>query len=360
MPAYPGDPNAGDLVFWDLGEGEEIARLTDGFNWSLLGSGDLTAVTDELRYISFKAGDALLLVRRSDGAQRVVLVDILDGRRPAQRENDIINSLKTAEFLNDGSILSASEDNRLLRWSLEDEDAILEIGSAPGALAQIEVSAAGGAVFGRSAAGNLHLWRLNPSAVKPLLTQVDAQAGASLSPSGQNLILVSDSGVRLWDIDANASKAQLGAGQVKLAGSTLARLAEDGLAVYDAESGESLRNWTGAWESASEIFPAADGETVLLADGDSLWLLQSGSEDAQRLSAGGLGRAVRGRASRRTASDSSRCIASTPYYGRAQAAKRLALIPLGAGAGQPVKSRLFAERGNALFLCATARRAWPA
>ena len=289
LPAYPGDPNTGDLVFWDLDEGEEITRLTDGFNWSLLGSGDLTAATDELRYISFKAEDALLLVRRSDGAQRVILVDIHDGVVLLSRESETIDRLVTAAFLNDGTILSASDDNRLLRWSLEDEDAIQEIGSAPGALAQVEVSAAGGAVLGRSAAGAVYLWRLNPSAIKPLLTQADAGPGTGLSPSGQNLILVQDSGVSLWDIDAGASKAQIGAGQIKLAGSTLARLAEDGVTVYDAESGESLRNWTGAWESDIEIFPAAEGETVILADGDSLWLLQSGSEDAQRLSAGGLG-----------------------------------------------------------------------
>ena len=347
LPAYPGDPNAGDLVFWDLGEGEEIARMTEGFNWSLLGSGDLTAATDELRYISFKAGDALLLVRRSDGAQRVILVDIHDGVILLSRENEIINSLKTAKFLNDGSILSASADNRLLRWSLEDEEAILEIGSAPAALAQVEVSAAGGAVLGRSAAGNLHLWRLNPSAVKPLMTQADAQAGASLSPSGQNLILVSDSGARLWDIDASASKAQIGAGPIKLAGSTFARLAEDGLTVYDAESGESRRHWPGAWESATEIFPAADGETVIMADGDSMWLLQSGSEDAHRLSAGGLGAPT----AASFAPDGERFLTLHREYAilwEGASGEALGAYPLGPALGSQLKAA-FAPNGETLY-----------
>ncbi len=289
LPAYPGDPSTGDLVFWDLGRGEELARMTDGFNWSLLGGGDLTAATDELRYISFKAEDALLLVRRSNGAQRVILVDIHDGVVLLSRENENINSLNTAEFLNDGSILSATDDNRLLRWSLEDEDMMQEIGSAPAALAQIEVSVEGGAVLGRTAAGAVYLWRLNPSAVKPLLTQSDAQLGAGLSPSGQNLILVKDSGVSLRDIDASASKAQIGAGQIKLSGSTFTRLAVDGVTVYDAESGEARWNWPEASESARDIYPAPNGETVILSDGNSLRLLHGVSEDERRLSAGGLG-----------------------------------------------------------------------
>ena len=38
--------------FWDLGTGQPIARLTEGFNWSLLSGADLTAAVDELLFIS--------------------------------------------------------------------------------------------------------------------------------------------------------------------------------------------------------------------------------------------------------------------------------------------------------------------
>ena len=104
LPAYPGDPNTGDLAIWDLASGDEIARLVDGFNWSL---GDLTAPSDNLLFISFHEGAALVGVTSSDGAQRAVLVSLADGSVRKQFENELATNLASAAFVDGQTILSA-------------------------------------------------------------------------------------------------------------------------------------------------------------------------------------------------------------------------------------------------------------
>ena len=161
-------------MFWDLASGEELSRLTEGFNWSILGGGDLTRATDELRFISFHDEIALLLVRSSDGAQRAVLVDVDDGVVLQSLENEIVDSLTSGAFLNDGTIVSATDDNRLLLWSLEDGSLIHEIGIMPEALAEMDASGVANTVAGRTADGTVYLWRLSPSSVEPLVILADA------------------------------------------------------------------------------------------------------------------------------------------------------------------------------------------
>lgn len=288
LPAYPGDPSTGDLVFWDLASGEELSRLTEGFNWSILGGGDLTRATDELRFISFQNEIALLLVRSSDGAQRVVLVDVDDGVVLQSLENEIVDRLTTGAFLNDGTIVSATDDNGLLLWSLEDGSLIHEIGTVPEALAEMDASGAGNTAAGRTADGAVYLWRLSPPSVEPLAILTDAKPGAGLSPNGHTLLLVEEKGVTLRNIATGESTLQVEGGPAKRAGSTLAVNSGDSLDIYHAETGELMRSWQVEWESLREIFSAADGKTVLAADEDGMWLMQSDSDRPQRLSAGGL------------------------------------------------------------------------
>ena len=126
LPAYPGDPNTGDLVFWDLGSSEQQARLTDGFNWSFLSGESLAAGTDDLLFVAFYEDIALVVVDNSESGQRASLVDVASGSLRRRFEGEIASIVTTAKFLDAETILSATSDSRVLLWSSSDGRLIRE------------------------------------------------------------------------------------------------------------------------------------------------------------------------------------------------------------------------------------------
>ena len=288
LPAYPGDPNTGDLTLWDLSAGQPIATVTEGFNWSLLG-GDLTAATDELRFVAFHEDLALLGVRASDGAQRAALINSTDGSLIRSFEGELAASLVSADFIDATTLLSATTDQRLVLWSSANGTILRELAAAPQALTQVALSADGNAIVARSAEGSAFLWRLNESPVEPTATYPGALPGTALSPSGQSLLLVDEGGATLRRIDSDEIIGQFEARLVSSAGARFARYQDDRVTLHDIESGEALGRWTVDWDDAQALRLSPAGDLLLAQADERLWLLRAGAESPLPLSAGSPG-----------------------------------------------------------------------
>ena len=285
LPAYPGDPDTGDLTLWDLTTGERIATVTEGFNWSLLAGGDLTAATDELLFISFHEDRALVGVRASDGGQRAVLIDASKGSLIRSFESELAASLASADFIDASTLMSATQDDRLILWSSADGALIRQFAAAPQTLAQVEISAEGNTVVGRSADGSAFLWRLGQGGVEPAAIYPGALPGTGLSPSGATMLLVEESGATLRQIDTDEVISQYDASLVSKAGARFATYQGDSVSLHDFESGETLHSWPADWDDAQQMRLSRDGELLLAQAGDRLWLLRAGSESPLRLNA---------------------------------------------------------------------------
>ncbi len=284
FPAYPGDPNTGDVQLWDLGTGQPIARLTEGFNWSLLSGADLTAAVDELLFVSFQKESALLVIRTDGIGQWAALVDIGSGRLLRRFDNEIAASLKTAELLSDGSVLSATEDRRVILWSSADGGLIREIARAPESIEQLRLSPAGDLIIVRTSDGAAHIWQFRDTAAEPLQKLTGALPGTSVSPSGAALLLVADDGIRLIDLNTNEALLQLQGSAVSSADARFA-VHEDGKSrLYDGESGLEIHNWDwgGGALTALQLAPAGD-RLLALTERNELWLARLDAERPRRL-----------------------------------------------------------------------------
>ena len=289
LPAYPDDPHSGDLTLWDLTTGERIAPVTEGFNWSLLAGGDLTAATDELLFISFHEDRALVGVRASDGGQRAVLIDASNGSLIRSFDGKLAASLANADFIDASTLMSATQDDRLILWSSADGTLIRQFAAAPQTLAQVEISAEGNTVVGRSADGSAFLWRLGQGGVEPTATYPGALPGTGLSPSGATMLLVDEDGATLRAIDTDGIISQFDASLVSKAGARFATYQGDLVSLHDFESGETLHSWPADWDDAQQMRLSRDGELLLAQAGGQLWLLRAESESPLRLNAGGAG-----------------------------------------------------------------------
>ena len=120
LPAYPGDSNTGAVEFWDMTTGEQLSRLDEGFNWTILSGDDLSAATDNLLFIDIENERALLGISNSEGGQHAVLVKVSDGSVLRSFENELAAGLTSAKFVDDDTILSATADAGLILWSSDD------------------------------------------------------------------------------------------------------------------------------------------------------------------------------------------------------------------------------------------------
>ncbi len=290
LPAYPGDPNAGDLTFWDLTSGDRIAAVTEGFNWSLLAGDDLTATTDDLRFITFHRDQALLGLRSSDGQQRAALINTADGSLIRSFDDDLAASLASALFLDADTLLSATTDDRLVFWSSADGALIREIAAAPQTLTQIELSPDGNTVIGRSAEGDAMLWRLQQgSLASPIATFPGALPGTAISPGGETVLLVEDSRATLRSIGTDEIISSVDASLVSTAGARFALIAGDRATVSDLETGAELHSWAVDWDEARQMRLSRAGELLIVQADGALWLLQAESETPLPLSPGSAG-----------------------------------------------------------------------
>jgi len=282
LPAYPGDSNTGDLILWDLSSGGQIARLTDGFNWSFLSGDGLAAATDDLRFVAFSENLALAVVDNSDEGQRANLVNAADGRLLRRLEGEIAANVTSATFIDEETMLSATSDNRVLLWSSADGRLIREIGVAPQSAESLQVNPAANLVAG-TADGAAHLWRLEGAAAEPLLTLENALPGSSISPSGDAILLIADESLSLRDAATGETLVQLPADLVSLAGAHFAVFADGRLSLHDFETGAEDQSWNWAGQLL-DLHLSADGEQLLAAGAtDGLWLFRRGTDAPTQL-----------------------------------------------------------------------------
>lgn len=292
LPAYAGDPNTGDLIFWDLASAQQKSRLTAGFNWSILNDSDIAAA-DSLAFITFQDGLALLGVRSSAGRQRAVLVNIDDGTVRRSYESGIAARIATADFISPQTILSAVDGNRLVLWSSEDGSLMREVGSSPQPLREVTVSAAGDAVLGQTNDGKAYLWLIDES--PPALAQVlpDAVTGTALNASGEELLIASRAAAVLQNIDTQeiiAAFEDSRIARMNPSGSHFAVHSENSIAVYDAVTGSEHAAWAVDMDDIQNLALAPTGDHVLIsARSGELWHLHPDSDEAQPLPASGLG-----------------------------------------------------------------------
>lgn len=283
LPAYPGDSNTGDLVLWDLSSGGQIARLTDGFNWSFLSGGGLAAATDDLRFVAFYENLALAVVDNSEEGQRASLVNAADGRLLRRFESEIAANVTSATFLDEETILSATSDNRVLLWSSGDGRLIREIGATAQSIESLQVNPAANLVVVGTADGAAHLWRYEGAAAEPLLTLENALPGTSISPSGDAILIREDESLSLRDVASRETLLQLPADLVSLADARFAVYADGRLSVHEFETGAEVRGWDWAG-GLVDLHLAPDGEQLLASSAtNELWLIRSDADAPQRL-----------------------------------------------------------------------------
>ena len=285
LPAYPGDSNTGDLIFWDMATSQQLARITDGFNWSFLSGDRLAAATDDLHFISFYEEIALVVVDNSESGRRAALVDARDGRLLRRYDSEVSKMLTSAEFLDAATILSATVDNRAVLWSSADGSFIRKIASAPGSIEGLQVSTGADLVIAKTTTDTAHLWRLSDrAAAEPLLTISDTLPGAAISPSGDVVLLVEADGVSIMEVDTREILTHVPAGKVSSAGGHFAIYAESRLSVYDSETGAEVRSWEWDGAAVTDLHLSPDGESALAYTvANELWLARRDSDRPQRL-----------------------------------------------------------------------------
>ena len=341
LPAYPGDPNVGDVIFWDLTAAQPPTRLTDGFNWSLLTGGDIAAATDSLLFIAFQDDSALLGIRSSDGEQRAVLVDVNDGTVRRSYENGIAARISSADFISPQTILSAADDNRLILWSSEDGRLMRKVGSAPKPLQKIAVNAAGDAVIAQTNDGAAYLWPI--AADPPSLQQTfpNTVTSAAFSQSGETLLIVSDSAAVLQNADDQENIATFKDSRIARmnpSGSHVVIHTENTVKVYDTASGLEQAAWEIDLDDVHDLTLAPNGDDVLVHSADELWILQPENAAPRPLQTPGQGPALMVR----FAADGSRLMtlhAETAILWETADASPQQVYPLGLPSDFPLRQR---------------------
>lgn len=284
LPAYPGDSNTGDLILWDLGSGEQRTRLTDGFNWSFLSGASLAAGTDDLLFVAFYEDIALVVVDNSETGQRANLVDVAGGGLLRIFESEIASIVTTAAFLDAETILSATNDNRVLLWSSSDGRLIREIGAAPHRIVDLQANLGARLAIATTDAGASHLWQIKDGPGEPLLKFAGALPGTTISPSGANIFLVEEESISLREVDSGDSLVQLPATLVSAAGDRFAAYADEGLRVYDMETGAEVHSWD--WEAGpiADLYLAPASDLLLIySESNALWLARDNADAPLRL-----------------------------------------------------------------------------
>ena len=273
LPAFSGDRDVGELTLWDARSGQEMARISDGFNWTMLSEAGLTAAADSLQFIAFGADMALLGVEESLGARRVAIVSLDDGALLKTYDNAFAASL-TSAHLQDDSAVSVTSDGRLVQWSLHDGALMRTLGHIPTPLRQDSAHLAGGLVAGHTQRDGLHLWRAHQNLLRTL---DDARVDAWLTQAGDALLLADENGARLQPVASDATTVRIDDALLAAMNASGTRFAiYDGAAVamYAADSGERLTQWT-LDADISALYLASTGDPALAAnEAGDMWLLE--------------------------------------------------------------------------------------
>ena len=288
LPAYAGDPNTGDLALWNPASGQQITRIAEGFNWSLISEGNIANATDSLQFISFGESVALLGIQNSLGEKRIALIAAEDGTVLRTFADEFAASLESAHFLAADLALSLTSDNRLVIWSTEAGGLIRQLGFSPQPLAKIDVDALGTVALGHGVNGSAYIWRITPSQSERIRLLDESADAVDINQAGDALLITDSGGTRLMRIADEEILFQSGGGR-------LARMNADGtqfavasareIQLIDADNGQIEASWTWELDQAAALHLAPVRADALLAQSQAgeLLLLQADQPAPQRL-----------------------------------------------------------------------------
>ena len=269
LPQYANDPNVGELVLWDIANGQQRLRLTEGFDWTILSGGNIASTTDSLLFTAFIENNALLGIQSSDGGQRAVLINTTDGNILRTFQGNITAQITSAYFIDGETILSTTRDNRVILWSTDDGTLIREIGKSTRALQNVVMSNNGGFALVEVSGGEVYLWSITNSS--SALSQVipDAVTGTAINQTGDRHIeLHPTTDGQLQTIDTQQTVFETGANPIlrmNAEGTYFASVTDERITVVDARTGIVQRSWATDFDGSIEDFTVSStGEHVLI------------------------------------------------------------------------------------------------
>ncbi len=287
LPAYAGDPNTGDLALWNPASGQQITRLAEGFNWSLISGGNIASATDSLQFISFGESAALLGIQNSLGEKRIALIAAEDGTVLRTFADEFAASLESAHFLAADLALSLTSDNRLVIWSTEDGGLIRQLGFSPQPLAKIDVDAQGTVALGHGVNGSAYIWRISPSQSERIRLLDESADAVAINQAGDALLITDSGGTRLMRIADEEILFQSGGSLARMNadGSQFAVAAAREIQLIDAGNGQIEASWTWELEQVTALHLASVRADALLAQSQAgdLLLLRADQPAPQRL-----------------------------------------------------------------------------
>ncbi len=293
LPAYAGDPNIGDLVLWDPATGQQLTRVSEGFNWSLISGGSIASATDNLQFIAFGDGAALLGIENSIGEKRLALIALDDGTILRTFDDEFAAGLVSAHFLDSDLVLSLTSENRLVTWSTKDGSLIRQVSLSPQPLARIEVDAGGRIVLGQAVDGSVHLWHIAPALSDQVRLLDESANDIRINQSGEALLVSDSDGARLVRIVDEEILFQSDGGnltRMSEGGSVFAVSADREIQLVDAENGQIVAAWLVDADRVREMYLAPTGDALLAeTEADELLLLRRDQVAPQRLNKGGFG-----------------------------------------------------------------------
>ncbi|MDE2818458.1 MAG: TIR domain-containing protein [Chloroflexota bacterium] len=293
LPAYAGDPNIGDLALWNPSTGQQLTRVAEGFNWSLISGGSIASATDNLQFIAFDNDAALLGVQNSIGEKRLALISLADGSVLRTYDDAFAAGLVSAHFLDSDLALSLTSDNRLVTWSTADGSLIRQLGYSPQPLARIEVDARGKVALGQAIDGSVHFWHIAPALSDGLRILDESADDVWINQTGEAL-LVSDGGatrlVSIADEEILFQSDSGGLTRINESGSHFAVSVDGEIQLVEAESGQIAASWSLEAEQAREMYLAPQGDALLVeTEAGELLLLRRDQAAPQRLNKGDFG-----------------------------------------------------------------------
>ena len=225
-----------------------------------------------------------MVVDNSESGQRANLVNVAGGGLQRRFESEIASIVTTAAFLDAETILSATNDNRVLLWSSSDGRLIREIGSTPRRIVDLHANLGARLVIATTDDGASHIWQIKDAPGERLLKLTGALPGTTISPSGANILLVEENSISLREVESGANLVQLPATLVSAAGDRFAVYADEDLRVYDLETGAAVQGWD--WEAGpiADLYLSPAGDLLLIFnESNELWLARDDADAPLRL-----------------------------------------------------------------------------
>lgn len=292
LPDYPNDPNVGDFVLWDIGSGQQRLRLTEGFNWTVLSGTDIATSTDSLLFAIFQNNQLLLGIQSNVGGQRVVLVNLEEGRIQQTYQTNLTTQITSADFIDENRILSTTRDNRLVIWSAQNGTLLQEVGLSSRALQNIQVSTDKTFTLAQSSNGDLYTWSLEQSTQGLSQIIVDAVTGTALNQTGDRLLIKTDNTALLQAVDTQDSLVTFDdaiESQMNDEGTHFAVMSDGEIAVYDARTGIEQQSWSVPFIDTQQITVSPNGKHLVTQTlSDEIWLMRDDSEGAIALDYGDI------------------------------------------------------------------------